>query len=217
MDLFIEIKVLSPLHLGSGKADVNVDADVVTDSCGMPYFPARRFKGLLAESATEIREMGERSGLEPFCSLSVEELFHHETDRGNVQLIVQDFHLFDEEEYARVQGMWKMLQSKYSSILTPQDLTAEYTSVRYQTRLTKGVAAKGSLHNLRVVEAGISFRGNVELIGSDAEKYLPLLAAALRNLTEAGGKRNRGFGRIRCTMKLSDGRTDADILKEALA
>ena len=53
------IKALSPLHLGSGQADVNVDAEVIHDDAGLPYFPAKRFKGLLYESALEVAEMSE--------------------------------------------------------------------------------------------------------------------------------------------------------------
>lgn len=216
MKLNIQVKVISPIHLSSGKADVNVDADVIHDAYGMPYFPARRFKGLLAESAVEVHEMGQRSGLEPFASLSPELLFHHESDEADVRLFLPNLYLADADGYAEMAGTWKQLQEKYASLLTPQDVLQEYTSVRYQTRLKDGVAAKGSLHNLRVVEAGVTFYGEAELNGSEAETYLPLIAAALHNLTAAGGKRNRGFGRIRCTFTLPDGRTDADLLREVL-
>lgn len=216
MKLKIKVTVKSPIHLSSGKADVNVDSDVMHDEYGMPYFPARRFKGLLAESCEEIREMGERSGLEPFKSFSVDELFHHDTDAGAVQLIVPNLYLAEHDEYARMRGAWRAIQKKYASLIDAQDVLEGYTSVRYQTRLTNGVAAKGSLHNLRVVEAGVDFYGDMELDGADAEHCLPLIAAGLRNLRAAGGKRNRGFGRVTCTMTLPDGRTEDDILREAL-
>ena len=103
----------------------------------------------------------------------------------------------------------------YGGLLTPEDLLEEYTSIRYQTRLENGVAADGSLRNLRAIDAGVTFYGTMELLHGDA--HLPLLAAALRNLKEVGGKRSRGFGRIRCMMELPDGRTGADILEEVLA
>ena len=43
-ELSIEIKVLSPIHLGSGQAEVNIDSEIVHDAQGFPYFPAKRFK-----------------------------------------------------------------------------------------------------------------------------------------------------------------------------
>ena len=46
----IHIRTFSPLHLGTGYADIHVDADVVQDDVGLPYFPAKRLKGLLYES-----------------------------------------------------------------------------------------------------------------------------------------------------------------------
>lgn len=43
--LTVTIKTLSPLHLGSGQESIIVDSDVVHDQYGMPYFPAKRFRG----------------------------------------------------------------------------------------------------------------------------------------------------------------------------
>ena len=56
-EIDVTIKVETPLHLGSGQADVNLDAEIVHDAWGLPYFPAKRFKGLLFESAVEVFEM----------------------------------------------------------------------------------------------------------------------------------------------------------------
>ena len=55
----VTIKVESSIHLGSGQADINIDSEIVHDAYGLPYFPAKRFKGLLYESAVEIYEMFE--------------------------------------------------------------------------------------------------------------------------------------------------------------
>lgn len=215
MEITLKVETLSPLHLGSGHADVNVDADVVCDAYGMPYFPARRFKGLVYESALEVAEMEERSGLALFGTDALAALFHHGTDASDAQLIFSNLYIAEAGEYRRMQATWAYLEEMYGGLLTPQDLLEEYTSIRYQTRLEDGVAADGSLRNLRVVDAGVTFYGTMELRQGDA--YLPLVAAALRNLKEVGGKRSRGFGRIRCMMELPDGRTGADILEEVLA
>ncbi len=218
MRIELNVKARSPIHLGSGRADVNVDADVMHDRYGMPYFPGRRFKGLLFESALEVREMGLRSGWENLLQADIDILFHHDTDAGNVQLIVPNLYLAKREEYRELCMGWEGLQERYASLITPQDVLAEYTTIRYQTKLTDGVAAKGSLHNMRVVDAGTVFTGVLELVGEDASCYVFPLAAAVRNLKMAGLKRNRGFGSLECTMTLLDGshRTEDDIIREAL-
>ena len=59
MEIEVKIEVLSPIHLSSGQANVNVDAEVMHEANGLPYFPAKRFKGLLYESALEVTEMFE--------------------------------------------------------------------------------------------------------------------------------------------------------------
>ena len=50
----LEVAALSPLHLGSGRADVNVDAEVLHDRTGLPFFPGKRLKGVIYESALEV-------------------------------------------------------------------------------------------------------------------------------------------------------------------
>lgn len=217
MKFELKVKAKSPIHLSSGQADVNVDADVIHDRYGMPYFPGRRFKGLLYESALEVQEMGQRSGYERIMQMDMDVLFHHDTDAGDVQLIVPNLYLAEAEEYREICQGWADLQKRYASIITPQDVLMEYTSIRYQTRLVDGVAAKGSLHNMRVVDAGTVFTGILELTGGEAEAYLLPLALAVRNLKTAGLKRNRGFGSLECSMRLQDGRTEENIIREALA
>ena len=43
----LTVEALSPVHLGAGKSDVIIDAETAHDEFGMPYFPAKRLKGLL--------------------------------------------------------------------------------------------------------------------------------------------------------------------------
>ncbi len=104
-ELDVTIKVLSPIHLNSGQADVNVDAEIVHDALGFPYFPAKRFKGLLYESTLDI------------------------------QLIVPNFYILPSTEYETFCAEWKYLQWKYPEIFTTFDVLNSFTSLRYQTRL----------------------------------------------------------------------------------
>ena len=195
----IKIKVDSPIHLGSGQADVNLDSEIVHDALGFPYFPAKRFKGLLYESAVEVFEMCELAGIDTKNLAEPEKIFNRNSDdTGNVsevQIIVPNFYFKD---YQKICDEWKYLQKKYPEVFSPADILNSYSSVRYQTKLENGIAADGSLRNLRVLNAGVEFFGTVTVINS-SNRVLNLIALALKNLSSAGTKRNRGFGHITCT------------------
>ena len=217
MDINITIGVKSPIHLGSGREDVNIDAEVVYDVCGLPYFPAKRFKGLLYESALEVAEMSELSGCGLISEQTLKELFHHDDTKSNTQLIMSDFHIEPEESYKDISRQLEELENNFPELLKPSDVLDAFTSVRYQTALKEGegVALKGSLRNMRVVDAGVAFHGTIKLVNGE-ERHLRAFALALRNLKAAGLKRSRGFGRVECTMHLPDGRTEQDLIEAAL-
>ena len=219
-EIDVGIKVETPLHLGSGQADVNLDAEIVHDEFGLPYFPAKRFKGLLYESAVEIYEMFELAEMNTENLASPEKLFHRfSDDHGNVsdsQIIVPNFYICPLEEYQKLCAEWEFLQSEYKEIFRPSDVLQSFTSIRYQTKLKNGVAATGSLHNLNVLNAGLKFFGKIILLNANC-KVTNLIALALKNLSSAGTKRNRGFGRITCTADFETGDTVETVIKKFFA
>ena len=196
----LEVAALSPLHLGSGRADVNVDAEVVHDRAGLPYFPGKRLKGLIYESALEVLEMSELAGLNLFTEEEMEELFQHNV-QSDTQLTIPNLQFASEEAARQMEEDWLYLQQHYPDLVSAQDVLSLYTSLRYQTMIDRetGTAAETSLRNIRVVDEGLTFCGTVRLKGGTRKK-LTILALALRNLSQAGMKRNRGFGRISCAM-----------------
>ncbi len=211
MEIDLTIEILTPIHLGSGQADVNVDAEIIHDALGFPYFPAKRFKGLLYESAVEIFEMFELAGMSTENLSTPENLFHRKST-SDVQLIVPNFYL---ENYEKLCAEWKYLQAAYPKFFEPTDILNAYTSIRYQTRLENGVAAEKSLHNLRVLNSGEKFYGKIELLNGD-DKVINLLALALKNIKFAGTKRNRGFGKIKCAAEIA-GKTVEEIVANFFA
>ena len=198
------IKVESPLHLGSGQADVNIDAEIIHDAFGLPYFPAKRFKGLLYESAVEVYEMFELAGVDTKNLATPKNLFHRFSDDNGkvseIQIIVPNFYLKD---YEKLCADWKYLQNEYKEIFRPADVLKNFTSIRYQTKLENGIVAKSSLRNLNVLNAGTEFFGTLEILNYNDE-VLNLLALAAKNLTFAGTKRNRGFGKISCKINFGE-------------
>ncbi len=215
MEFIVKIKTLSPMHLSSGQADVNVDADVVHDKYGLPYFPGKRLKGLLYESALEVKEMAETAGMKFISQQAIDELFgHSEISPDAVQLIVEDLHIAD---YETIKSDLEYLQKKYPEHIRKEDILGEYSSIRHQTAINKetGTAEEGSLRNIRVVDAGIEFTGKWELLNAGQEQ-LRVLALAMQNLTAAGGKRNRGFGEINCVMSDQKELVEEAIRKDAV-
>lgn len=193
----IEITLLSPLALGSGKADVVLDSEAVHDQYGIPFFPGKRLKGLLYESALEMAEI---SNEEWFTKDEIAAVFGH-NDKDIVALRIDNLTL---PEYAKLQKEWQYLQREFPAVFTKEALWESYTSIRYQTAIDKetGIADDGSLHNLRVVDAGLQFVGNIYLL-QELPKAETILNKAVMNLRYAGAKRNRGCGHIRC--RLIDG------------
>lgn len=197
MEYEVRIKTESPLCLNSGKADVNVDADIVHDALGMPYFPGKRLRGLLYESAVEVVEMAELCTTPFIERKTVEELFHKRAD-STVELIVPSFYL---EDYRNMAKEWKYLQSVHGDLIRPESVLHTYTSIRFQTALNAdGTAKETSLRNIRVVDSDLVFVGKVQVNGGEP-RHEQALALAVSNLRRAGMNRNRGFGRLSCTMK----------------
>ncbi len=203
----LRAEVLSPLALGSGLADVNVDSDIVRDEYGQPYFPAKRLKGLLYESGLEVAEMAELSGISLFTRGELDSLFRHGRS-GGWQIVITDLVLENSERMAEE---WDYLFRRYPAIFQSDDVLDTYAQLRYQTKIDdKTGTAADSLRNLQVLAAPeakpLSFNGNLRLIPSEGatmkrERAMSILALATRNLSQAGLKRTRGFGRIGVTIE----------------
>ena len=200
----LTIKLLSPTMLMSGQGDVNTDSTIIHDRYGIPYIPAKRVRGVLYESALEVAEMMELSKLDAFTIEDVNILFNRSTVdqlvEGNPKLGISNLAIAD---YDTVANDIAALQSdkNLNKIFTKDRILGEYTSMRYYTSIVKnsGTAREGTLHNSRVLNRNLEFKGHITIDDmTDTERLI--LSCAVRNLTGIGGKRNRGFGRIECTI-----------------
>ena len=200
----LTIKLLSSTMLMSGQGDVNTDSTIIHDRYGIPYIPAKRVRGVLYESALEVAEMMELSKLDAFTIEDVNILFNRSTDdqlvEDNPKLAISNLTIAD---YDTVANDIAALQSdkNLNKIFTKDRILGEYTSMRYYTSIVKnsGTAREGTLHNSRVLNRNLEFKGYITINDmTDTERLI--LSCAVRNLTGIGGKRNRGFGRIECTI-----------------
>lgn len=205
----IKITTKSPLQLGYGRAGIVIDSDVVHDKYGMPYFPAKRFKGLLYESALEIAEIFDEK---IFTKKDIDKLFGQGED-GISRIYINNFYL---KNYEKMYSDWQYLNNKYKGFFTVQSILDLYTDIRYQTTIDKktGTTVDGSLHNMRIIDAGTEFYGEIILI-EDCELNQKILALALKNLRFAGAKRNRGCGQINCLL-INEKELPQKIFKEVI-
>lgn len=192
--LTLEILTKSPLHLGDGKADVVIDAELARDRYGIPYVPAKRLKGMLYESAIEMAEISDE---EWFTIEDVEKAFGHSSVES-AKFIINNLHIPNYEQ--SIDG-WEYLQNKYSSVFNDVSVLEAYTDIRYQTSIDEdGLTKDGSLRNIRVVNAGETFSGEIVILEDD-ETVENILQYAVKNLRYIGVKRNRGFGHVECKMR----------------
>ena len=204
----VTVTLLSPLQLSGGQADVNVDVDMLVDSMGIPYIPAKRFRGVLYESALEVIEMVESTEDREKCkSLNrnvLDELFNRGHEESDVVLEVEDLYI---KGYDSLKEELELLHKAFPSVVTKKSIRNAYTTLRYETAIdeTTGVVKDGSLRTIRVMDREDQvFEGHITIHNGN-ENYTRLLAVALQNTKNIGYKRNRGFGRIQCTM---DGQED---------
>ena len=205
----LTIQLLSPTMLMSGQVDVNTDSTIVHDRYGIPFIPAKRVRGVLYESALEVAEMMETAKMTAFTTDDVKVLFNRlEGVTDEPRLSISNLTIAD---YDVVSRELAQLEEQYPTVFTKDHVLEEYTSMLYYTSIdqTTGTAMEGTLHNSRVLNKGLTFKGHIDVEDmTDTDRYI--LSCAVRNMTGIGGKRNRGFGQVVC--KIDDKAFDVDTI-----
>lgn len=203
LQIIIELK--SALLLGSGTGHgAFIDTDIIYDNNGIPYFPGRRLKGLLRESADEVREMLTQATLAGFISSDVNSVFG--TGLNSSAITVSNLEL---EGYRESQAVLQTARNAYPHLVNQNTVLHSLTGIRQQTAVNeKGIAKPNSLRTIRVMKPKSSLKENgstiprrfVGEIGIRDESSIRLLALSCSNLRQAGSKRNRGLGSITVTL-----------------
>lgn len=92
----IKIIAKSSLLLATNKSDITIDTQVIHDRYGMPYFPAKRFKGLLYESALEMAEISQEKWI---TIKEIDELFGISDSESNIRM--ENFYLPNYEQMCK--------------------------------------------------------------------------------------------------------------------
>ncbi len=194
----IQLELTSPCLPGAGEGRGSViDTDLVFDSCGLPYFPARRLKGALRESANEVIEMLQQAKISYFEQGLIEHIFGVPGDIEGGKIYFSNLHL---PQYDEVSAWCRWALQEYNNILSPDVITNVLTELRQQTSINEnGIAEDHSLRTVRVLKTGLSFEGEISLLSKN-ETAIDLLALSCANLHRLGTMRNRGFGCVKCSL-----------------
>lgn len=190
-----EIETRSYTAIGSGEGAGIIDTELVTHGDGLPYIPAKRIKGVLLESATEVTEM---LGLE---KTPVDSLFGVAgVSKGKIwigNLEIRNYEKISQElKNFRVSKRFKGLTSR-EKILSHFSDTRQNTSIDLETE----VAKEHTLRTFRVLKPGTVFETEIEVDSLLSEREKAILYLACLNVRRIGLKRNRGFGKVRTTIK----------------
>lgn len=215
--LTLEVRLKTPCLIGSGTGyGPLIDSDIVFDDCGIPYIPAKRIKGCLRDSATEVLE---------YFSLAQVNLLDLSRMGDNFTLVLKTFGGPGERspagvyfnnlminEYEQTQAWLRYLLSN-NKLLSREDVINFFTEIRQQTAIdeNKGVAKEHSLRTIRAAKNNLTFKGEID-IEEDDPAISKLLYFAAKNLRHIGTRRTRGFGLVEC--RLLDGEKELDYLKE---
>lgn len=209
--LNLRLELLSDTLIGSGEGwGANIDSDVVFDEFGIPFIPARRIKGSLRESALEIIEMFENSGMNGVSRQDIGRLFGKPGQDRPGAISFSNCYLND---YLSNREWIEWLIKMYPKYFSKEIILQTFSLVRQQTAIDDdGTAKEHSLRSLRVLKKGLLFFGNMETSNTIEPDQLALLSFAARNLRYLGTNRNRGFGYVGCNLLDENGVLDGEYL-----
>lgn len=176
----IVLTLKSDLCASSGQAFSNiVDSDIVTDSFGLPYIPARRIKGCLRDAAEYIE------------SSIIDKLFGESGKSDSGLLKIGNGYLKDREALESVLAARKDFP--------PQRVTELFTDIKAQTAIERDTAKDNSLRFTRTLshylpysrEEETSFVFNISGVAEEYRQEFENICKALRHI---GLMRTRGLG-----------------------
>jgi len=182
----ITITTLSDTLFAASEGSAAVDSTTRYHKNGLPYIPAKTFKGLLKESAIECLEIMDESLKENYSKDIISQIFGQEGagNEGNLR--------FSDGEVQNKKSFEEQIE-KYD--LKSLEVLEYFTHIRYQTAMKDGVAKEGSLRSSRVLKPSNSFELYID--GELNKNQKDLLDKACLNLRRVGTNRNRGFGRVK--------------------
>lgn len=189
------IEAVTPLHIGSGKPEVDigeVELPVLVAPDGQPYIPGSSLKGRVRAEAERIAR---QKGL-PVCKPP-------EVDHmcGSRKSSINDFciccRIFGTAGKISLASKVKF-RDAYPIGKVEQLLERTGIAIDRET----GTVSRGALYTIQAVPAGTRF--NLEIVAENmSEEELKLLKAALKSVEDSalGGSSTRGFGKVKISIE----------------
>ncbi len=170
------MKLKSDTIPGSGTSLAGIiDRDIAYDKYGLPYIPAKRLKGVLRESAEDLRIK------------DIDKIFGVSDEEKGCELRIDNGLLTNQVEYV------ELLQSKDIKEFLPKETVLDFfTYTRSQTMIENGVAKDNSLRVSRVLKKDLTFAFNLECNPENIED----LKNICKVTRDFGASRTRGFGEV---------------------
>ncbi|MCZ2459995.1 MAG: RAMP superfamily CRISPR-associated protein [Chitinophagales bacterium] len=204
----LKITLQSYMLAGSGEGGSLIDTDIVFHKTGFPYLPGRRVKGLLKENLFEVMEMKGYDETE-ICK-KVNTLFGKEgAEQNEGKLGFRNFYV---QDWENVKQALPDKMEKNPFVYSDENIKQFYTTEIQQTAIVNGIAKPTSLRNYRVIKSflfnknetkPLIFEGNIGENEPLEQEEKELFNEAVLNFRYAGTRRNRGFGKIKCSIDFS--------------
>lgn len=205
----LSIELLSDTTPGRGEGLAGlVDQDVVHDRDGFPYLPGRTIKGLLSEAGDDLIATLPREVQAGWRAVARDLYGRPGSGYDGAALHVDDALLPGplRRGVAPQVRAWRAAQEQEAAppaeALAPEDVLGALTTIRRQTAVDalSGAPEDRSLRALRLVVRGLVFCAVLTFERAPGLAALALLDASALGLQRLGQGRNRGRGRVRCTL-----------------
>lgn len=194
-EYIIRVELLSDMVFGSGSAVAgSVDLEVLHSKSGVPYMMGKTLKGKLREELRHVLKC-KHTGIEQ--DKQVERILGSADDYDYATLKFTDLRLD-----SQVEALLDQIVSNSEIPVNEIDMLNAMTSVRNFTGINAatGVAEKGTLRKIQVINKGLIFYSSVVAQNALAPEDEAALAAAVASLRHLGSKETRGKGAVSCRL-----------------
>ena len=191
----IKMKLLSDTIFGNGMSiPGGEDISVLCDGNGFPYYKGSTFKGIFREELECYLDwiLEEVDNKQKRIEEEITRLLGKSGDdeiKNASKLVFSDFQLSNSVKECVLQEIGL---GKKNVVLNSVSHTRTFNSLSED-----GVSKKGALRNCRCVNKGLCFYSEIQCSEAD----VPMVQEILSNIKWIGTMRNRGFGKVKITIR----------------
>ena len=205
------IEAVTPLHIGSGRAEVDIGEvamPILRAPAGEPYIPGSSLKG---RTRAELERIAREKGLKVCTPPNVADMC------GSKERSPDDFCIacktFGTAALARGVSVASKVKFRDAYPTESVEELLERTGIAIDRRT--GAVARGALYTIEAVPVGTQFK--LEIVAENLmDEELRMLKAALRSVEDSalGGSTSRGFGKVKMNFTKLQERTAGFYLGE---